>query len=71
MLEFRTFREVEEKIRFPYYMFQYPPNRSLSPQDITTLKNWSDEVEMHMYYCGGSLYFNDEKDKTLFILRWM
>lgn len=65
MLEFKNFN-ADELISWSYYYYNSDHHATLAQ-----LKEWSDEVEMNMYYSGGFIYFKNEKDKTMFILRWM
>ena len=67
VLSYKGYRELTELIRFPYYMWN---NNKVPHITIYQLSDWSDEVEIHIYYNGGSVYFDDEKDLVLFQLRW-
>lgn len=67
VLEFKSPRELEKLIRFPYYMGQERQTHAT----IQELQDWSEGVELHMYYCGGSVYFKDKEDLMAFQLRWI
>ncbi len=70
VLEFKDLNEVEKLIRIAYYM-HYPDSANFTDHaTIYELQDWSDAVGIHMYYCGGSVYFDNKKDQTMFILRW-
>lgn len=72
VLEFKGIREVEQLIRFPYYMnlHSYGVDTDRYHATIKELSIWSKKVEIHMYYCSGSIYFKNEKDLLAFQLRW-
>lgn len=64
MLTPKSLREVEGLIRFPYYI------NINSNVPVYDLSKWSNEVEISMYYCGGSVYFQSNEDLMAFQLRW-
>lgn len=68
MLEFLSLREVDQLISFGY--FYGPRWREESGASLSLLKKWSIDVDMKIYYCGGSLYFENEEDLINFQLRW-
>ncbi len=53
-------------VEFPYYFTSLP---ATIHQSLGELARWADESEMTMYYTGGYVYFENEEDKLIFILK--
>ncbi len=68
VLEFKHFDEIAVLIRFPYYynLCGIDPHHA----SLSELRSWAEEIEMHIVYCGGSLYFKTDHDLLAFQIKW-
>lgn len=65
MLRHITLQQVRDLGVVPYHYIDFEWKLTLE-----NIANWSDEVEMKIYYTPEFLYFETSEDRLNFRLRW-
>ena len=63
--------KILELVEFPYYFHETNIENFKTHASLAELKLWTESVGMTLYYHASYLYFENEEDKAMFIIKWI